>query len=533
MCARTIAQLTEIVQQTCCNFGKTWEMGAEDVEKAHGEEGSLLLQRSNTKEDLKQWPGWKQVLWELQNQKSIGLPIAAMNMMWFGRMVISTAFLGRQGKLELAGGALALTFANVTAFSVLTGLSAGMEPLCAQAFGAANYKLLGATLYRGIILLFLTSLPIGFLWLNVTKLLLELGQDKEISKVAGTYLMFLLPDLAATSVLVPLRIYLRSQCITKPMMVASAIALILHLPINMALQNLGVKGTALAIFWSDCNVVVMLLTYVYKTGLYKTTQAENWWRTGWAPLLKLSVASCLLTCLEWWCYEILMLITGRLPKAEEAVSELVVVLNGDQILYSLQIALAACASTRVGNELGGNNPVGAYHAAVVAVGLSVVVGCAGASAMIVGRNAWGMVFSTDQGVLGGVGKLMCFMAVAEIFNFPLTVAGGVLRGTARPTVGVFLSLGSFYLFGLPIGVFLAFQWKLRLVGLLMGFLIAVAVCSALTLAVVFRTDWIHHTVLAQELINGEQSELKSCQSGELETIGLAVMDDGNGKPEKK
>ncbi|GLJ54564.1 hypothetical protein SUGI_1171990 [Cryptomeria japonica] len=456
-----------------------------------------------------------------------------MNMMWYGRMIISTAFQGRQGKLELAGGALALTFANVTAFSVLTGLSAGMEPLCAQAFGAANYKLLGATLHRGITLLFLASLPIGFLWLNVTKILLKLGQDKEISKVAGTYLMFLLPDLAASSVLAPLRIYLRSQCITKPMMVASAISLILHLPINMALQNLGLKGTALAICWSDWNVVLMLLIYVYKTRLFKTTQVDQWWRTGWAPLLKLSVASCLLTCLEWWCYEILMLITGHLPNAEDAVSELVIVLNGDLILYGLQIAMAACASTRVGNELGANNLVGAYHAAVVAVGLSVVVGCAGASAMIVGRNAWGMVFSRDQGVLGGLGKLMCFLAMAEIFNFPLIVAGGVLRGTARMTVGLFLSLGFIYLFGLPIGVFLAFPWKLRFVGLLMGFVVAVAVCSALTLGVVSRTDWIHRTVLAQELINGEQCELKSFQSGELETIGLVVVDDENEKPEKK
>ncbi|OMO89686.1 Multi antimicrobial extrusion protein [Corchorus capsularis] len=43
---------------------------------------------------------------------------------------------GHLGKLALADGSFAIDFANITCYSVLSGLVMGMEPICGQAFGA-------------------------------------------------------------------------------------------------------------------------------------------------------------------------------------------------------------------------------------------------------------------------------------------------------------------------------------------------------------------------------------------------------------
>jgi len=59
-----------------------------------------------------------------------------MSLTWFAKTVITTAFLGRLGELQLARGTLGFFFANVPGFSVLTGLSSAMEPICGQAHGA-------------------------------------------------------------------------------------------------------------------------------------------------------------------------------------------------------------------------------------------------------------------------------------------------------------------------------------------------------------------------------------------------------------
>ncbi|KAM1787829.1 hypothetical protein ACFX11_038192 [Malus domestica] len=120
------------------------------------------------------------------------------------------SFLGRLGELQLAGGTLGFTFANVTGFSVLNGLCAAMEPICGQAFGARNIKLLHKALLMTTFLLLLAMLPIWFLWLNVDKILIHFGQQEDISMIAKTYLFYLLPDLVVTSLLCPIKAYLNS-----------------------------------------------------------------------------------------------------------------------------------------------------------------------------------------------------------------------------------------------------------------------------------------------------------------------------------
>ncbi|KAJ6742367.1 MULTIDRUG RESISTANCE PROTEIN [Salix viminalis] len=85
-------------------------------------------------------------------------------------------YLGYLGKNELAGGSLALGFANITGLSVLKGLAMGMDPICGQAFGAKRD-----------------------------------GQDADISHVAKVYLTFSIPELIGQAVLHPMRSFLRTQ----------------------------------------------------------------------------------------------------------------------------------------------------------------------------------------------------------------------------------------------------------------------------------------------------------------------------------
>ncbi|KAI4302772.1 hypothetical protein MLD38_038481 [Melastoma candidum] len=101
------------------------------------------------------WPSSlvRDVISELGVQGGMAIPLSEMNLMWFAKVAITTAFLGWLGDLQLAGGTLGFTFANVTGFSVLNGLCSAMEPMCGQAYGAKNYQLLRKTLFMAIMLL--------------------------------------------------------------------------------------------------------------------------------------------------------------------------------------------------------------------------------------------------------------------------------------------------------------------------------------------------------------------------------------------
>ena len=92
----------------------------------------------------------------MEEVKAIGRisgPTAMTGLLMYSRAMISMLFLGYLGELELAGGSLSIGFANITGYSVISGLSMGMEPICGQAYGAKQMKLLGLTLQRTVLLL--------------------------------------------------------------------------------------------------------------------------------------------------------------------------------------------------------------------------------------------------------------------------------------------------------------------------------------------------------------------------------------------
>ncbi|XP_031123939.1 protein DETOXIFICATION 56-like [Ipomoea triloba] len=447
----------------------------------------------------------KSTLSELKVQRPILLPLLLMNFTWFAKIAITTAFLGRLGELALSGATLGFTFANVTGFSVLNGLSYAVEPIAGQAFGAKNFKLLHKTLVMAASLLLFISLPIALLWLNVDKIVLHFGQEYDVSIVAKEYVVFLLPDLVITSFLCPLKIYLTAQNITVPIMAATALAVGLHVPLNMFLSNaMGVQGVSIGFWVTDLMILVMLCVYVVieenrKGGKWKE---GGWWEQSggdWVSLIKLAGPCCLTTCLEWWCYEILVLLTGNLPNAKEALGVIAIVLNFDYLLFSVMQSLATCASVRVSNELGANAAAPARTSARVSLGLAAVSGVLGGACMAGARGFWGALFTREKGIISGVKKMMLIVAVMEVVNFPVVVSGGIVRGTARPWLGTYASVCGFYLLALPLGVILAFKVHLGLAGLLTGFVAGVAVCLVVLLAFIARINWDEESRKAQIL----------------------------------
>ncbi|GAA0146596.1 transporter [Lithospermum erythrorhizon] len=447
------------------------------------------------------------IIRELKMQRGITIPLIAMNFTWFAKLSITTAFLGRLGELSLAGGALGFTFANVTGFSILNGLSGAMEPICGQAFGAKNFRLLHKTLVMAICLLLVISVPIAFLWLNVDKILIGFGQQEDISIVAKTYLTYLLPDLLITSLLCPLKAYLSTQNITIPIILSSAFAVAFHFPLNIILSKAkGLEGVSMAVWISDFVVVLFLSIYVVISEKRKPAiwSEGGWCELGlgdWMKLLKLSGPCCLTACLEWWCYEILVLLTGRLPNAKQTVGVLAIVLNFDYLLFSVMLSLSTCASIRISNELGANHGGYASQAAYVLLGVSIFSGFLGALMMVAVRGVWGRLFSHDRGIIRGVKKMMSIMALLEVVNFPLTACGGIVRGTARPWLGTYANIIGFYFLALPIGILLAFKFNLGLGGLLTGFVVGAVACFLMLLVFISRIGWDKEADKAQLLTN--------------------------------
>ncbi|KAK1316875.1 MATE efflux family protein 9 [Acorus calamus] len=439
----------------------------------------------------------KKVLEELKTMKDIGLPITAINLVGYLRGMVSVVCMGRLGSLELAGGALAVGFTNITGYSILSGLASGMEPLCSQAFGSGNTALASLTLRRTILLLLLVSAPISLLWVSLEPIMVALKQDREVARVASAYCACAVPDLVANSLLHPIRVYFRSKCAPRPVMWCASLALLLHLPITVFLAfhlRLGVPGVAIAGFCTNFNTLALLLCYTLcarnppnyapLTSLTPPTAGGEW-----VSLLRLALPSCAAVCLEWWWYL-------RNPRVALATSAIVI--QTTSLMYTLPATLASSASARVGNELGAGRPARARLAATVAMGLAFLSACLGLMLTTLGKEAWVGVFTKDEEVLELTLAVLPLVGLCELANCPQTTGCGVLRGSARPSIGAVINLCSFYLVGAPVAVVLGFGFGF--VGLVLGLFSAQMACVLSVVAVICGTDWEREAMKAKELV---------------------------------
>ncbi|CAI9771889.1 unnamed protein product [Fraxinus pennsylvanica] len=413
-------------------------------------------------------------------------------------------FLGRLGDLALAGVSLAIGFANITGYSILSGLAMGMEPICGQAFGAKKYKLLGLTLQRTVFLLIFASFPISLLWLNMKKILIFCGQDEAIATHAQAYLFYSIPDLFMQSLLHPLRIYLRTQSITLPLTICAALSILLHMPINYLLVsylNLGIKGVALSSVWTNFNLVTLLIIYIVFFGVYKKTWGGLSMECfkGWKSLLILAIPSCISVCLEWWWYEIMILLCGLLVNPKATVASMGILIQTTALIYIFPSSLSFGVSTRVGNELGGGRPGKAKLAAIVGLSGSFILGISAFFFAVSVRNIWATMFTNDKEIIAYTSLVLPIIGLCELGNCPQTTGCGVLRGTARPKIGANINLACFYFVGMPVAVSLTFFFGFDFEGLWLGLLAAEATCMVTMMVVLLLTDWELEAHRAKEL----------------------------------
>ncbi|EPS70572.1 hypothetical protein M569_04188, partial [Genlisea aurea] len=424
----------------------------------------------------------------------IAFPIVLTALFLYSRSLISMLFLGGLGDLPLAGGALAVGFANITGYSILSGLAVGMEPICGQAFGAKKYKRLGLCLQRTVLLLLLASIPISLLWINVETILVLFKQDESVAAQAQIYLLYSVPDLLAQSLLHPLRIYLRTQSINLPLTFCAAGSIPLHVGINFFLVSklgMGIKGVALSGVWTNFNIVGSLALYVVFSNVHEKTfgglsiEALR----GWKTLLNLSIPSCISVCLEWWWYEIMILLCGLLLNPKVTVASMGILIQTTALIYIFPSSLSFSVSTRVGNEIGAGRPEKAKLAAMVGLSGGFLLGFSALLFAFSVRNVWAKMFTHDAEIIALTSLVLPIIGLCEIGNCPQTTGCGVLRGTARPKIGANINLACFYLIGMPVAVGLALFHRMDFEGFWIGLLAAQTSCMVTMMWVLLRTDW--------------------------------------------
>ncbi|XP_072796214.1 multidrug and toxin extrusion protein 2-like [Vicugna pacos] len=433
---------------------------------------------------------------------AIGGPVFLAQLMTFLISIVSSIFCGHLGRVELDAVTLAVSVVNITGISVGTGLASACDTLMSQSFGGKNLRRVGIILQRGTLILLLCCLPCWAVFINTESLLLLLRQDPEVSRMAQTYVMILIPALPATFLFQLQARYLQSQGILMPQVVTGVAANVLNVGMNALLLyalDLGVVGSAWANTASQFFLSALLFLYMW----WKKVHVDTWggnedtdfsydgWTMDcfqeWGLYIRLAVPSMFMLCIEWWTFEIGTFLAGLVSVTELGAQAVIYELAS--AAYMVPLGLGTAASVRVGNALGAGEAERARQACVTALL------CAGACALVVGvllaalKDVAACVFTSDRGIVSLVSRVMPIFAPFHLFDALAGTSGGVLRGAGHQKMGACLNAVGYYLLGFPLGVSLMFAAQQGIVGLWSGLLVCVFFQALFYLLWIWRINW--------------------------------------------
>ncbi|KAG1368083.1 protein DETOXIFICATION 14 [Cocos nucifera] len=484
------------------------------------EEGLLSKERREEEEEWERrgWVGavtrWGSELKEEGRRMGyVAAPMVAVTLSQYLVQVISSMMVGHLGELALSSSAIATSLTGVTGFSLLLGMASGLETLCGQAYGAQQYRKLGIQTYRAILSLVVVCLPISLIWVSMGKILLFTGQDPLISLEAGKYAVWMIPGLFAYATAQPLMKFLQSQSLILPMLLSSMITLCLHIPLCWVMvfkSGLANVGAALSISISYWLNVFMLVLYIKYSASCKATRSpisKECFR-GINEFLKLALPSAVMICLEWWSFELLVLLSGLLSNPELETSVLSICLTSISLLYTIPYGLGAAASTRVSNELGAGNPQRARLAVRVVMFIAVTEAILVSGTVFALRHVLGYAYSNEEEVISYVEEMVPLVCVSVIMDSLQGVLSGIARGCGWQHIGAYINLGAFYLFGIPIAVILGFPLHVGGKGLWIGILCGSTTQSVLLSLITGFTNWQQQVNMARKRIFDERLPLE-------------------------
>uniref|UniRef100_J3N5P7 Protein DETOXIFICATION n=1 Tax=Oryza brachyantha TaxID=4533 RepID=J3N5P7_ORYBR len=271
------------------------------------------------------------------------------------------------------------------------------------------------------------------------------------------------------------------------------------LTIKFHLGLTGVMGSMVIAYWIP---VFGQLAFVFFRGCPLTwTRFSYAAFTGLSDIVKLSLSSGVMLCLELWYNTILVLLTGYMKNAEVALDALSICLNINGWEMMISLGFLAATGVRVANELGAGSARRAKFAIFNVVTISFCIGFVLFVLFLFFRGSLAYIFTESRAVADAVADLSPLLAFSILLNSVQPVLSGVAIGSGWQSVVAYVNVTSYYLIGIPLGMILGYVIGFQVKGIWIGMLLGTLVQTLVLLFITLRTNWQKQVQIARERVN--------------------------------
>ena len=424
---------------------------------------------------------------ELRALYALALPIVVVQVGIMFMGVVDTIMVGHLSAAALAAVAAGnMYFYAVAIFGM--GTLMALDPIVAQAVGARDQPAIARAVQRGLIIAAMLTLWVAFALLFAGPVLRWLRQPAEIVPMAAVFSRALIPGIFPLLAFVVFRQSLQAMAIMRPIMIAMVMSNLVNAALNWVLiyghfgaPALGVAGSAWATTISRWMLLAMLLAFSRRelVPYVRHWHADSFALAPLTRMLHIGAPIGLHHILEYGAFGAVMMVMGALGTTQIASHQ--VAINLASLTFMVPLGISQAGGVLVGTAIGRGDNAAARHAAGAAMLLGVGFMFLTAIVMLAAPNLLAVIYTSDAAVLALSASLIQVAGVFQVFDGLQVVGSGVLRGVGDTRVPMIAGLLGFWVFGMPVSLYLGLRTPLGAVGLWWGLVIGLAVVGVFLL----------------------------------------------------
>lgn len=464
--------------------------------------GAHCCEANNDKGLLRAKKSYREITREVVKQS---IPNIASQMGVVATSFITVLFIASfKNKDWLASIGVATMIQNVFGVSLGIGLNSGLDTLVSQANGEKNYRQSGVYLHRAIVVSTIVVIPASLFLFFTGQILTAIGQDPHVSAYAGEYVHGTLIGMAPIYYLNALSTYLRAQKLPNSVSTVTWVGVAMHVAfcwMFIFTFDMGMFGAGLALSMTNLVSVLMLVAYIHlqRPGVTKDSWIAPDFVTATSNLgsfLEVSLPCAMLIWSEWWCFELMTILTGYL--GVEALAANTAMQQVFIVLYMIPNGISNSAAALVGNSIGEMDPSSAKRAAVVASIGNVIISVIVPIFLFIFRFELCDVFSHDERVREMIVLLIHIATVFILLDSAQTVVDGILRGLGKQALAFKIKIVCMWLIRMPSATLLAFTLGWGIGGIWWGNCIGMLATCILYGRVLAKIDWAQEAEHSKE-----------------------------------
>jgi MATE family multidrug resistance protein len=416
----------------------------------------------------------------------IALPLVLAELGWMSMGIVDTIMVGHLPNAASAIGsaALAQIVYNTLAFAA-GGILLGLDTTIAQAHGAGDIPAANRWLAQGTILAAALAAMLTAVFMLVPLAFAHLHTDASVRDGAIATLRTLNLGTVPLLLCFALRRYLQSfnhvGLIAWSMVTPNLVNLLFdwlliyghdwgHHWGLLSIPALGVPGSGLATAIArayQCVFLIAAILYVNRRnayGLLKTSFAPH--AASLRRLLTLGIPAGATIFVEIAIFAIvtnLIATLGPVPLAGHEIA-----LNCISFTFMVPLGISAAAGIRVGQAVGRRDAVGARAAGWAAIAIGAAFMLAASTIFLTMPHLIAAAFTPSPAVIAAAVRLLSIAAIFQFCDGLQITAIGALRGAGNTHSGLITHLCSYWLLGLPLGLYLCFSRRMGAPGLWLG-----------------------------------------------------------------